>query len=279
MAIPDFQGRRALVTGAARGIGRCIVSALLEQGCRVVLTDVDTALLQETANALDPHGERTLALELDVTDASRWAQVVETVTKQWGGLDILVNNAGIMLLGKYLELEPRLDRRQLDINVFGVMNGQRAVLPGMLARGSGHVVNIASAAGQVGVPFAAVYSATKFAVVGLTEAVAYEYRDSGVGFTAVCPSVVETGLIDGAGRPRWPPVAKPEQVAKAVIRAIEGGKELVFIPRVARLSAILPAILPRRVARKVAEFLKMGDMFDEVDSAARDSYRNRTWRS
>ena len=146
----------------------------------------------------------------------------------------------------------------------------------MLRRGRGHVVNIASAAGQVGLPFAAVYSASKSAVIGATEAVAYEYKDTGVSFSAVCPSLVETELVAGAGRPLWPPVATPQDVGRAVVRCIATQKELVFVPRAARLSAILPAILPRRLTRKIAERLNLGTMFRDIDTAERQAYRKRS---
>ena len=225
--------RLAIVTGAGRGIGLAISREFLDQGCKVVMTDIDEERVRSAANQLDSTGLQVKAIRLDVTDALAWKEVVSKVEAEWGEIDILVNNAGIMVLGEYLELAAGLDERQMDINVWGVLHGQRAVLPSMLRRGSGHVVNIASAAGQVGIPYAAVYSATKFAVVGVTEAVAYEYRGSGVHFTAVCPSLVETELVSGAGRPLWPPAARPEDVAKAVVRAIRKRKELVFVPRAA----------------------------------------------
>jgi short-subunit dehydrogenase len=265
----------ALVTGAGRGIGLAISEALLAEGCRVVMTDIDVEALESSAKGLDPTGERVMVLPLDVTDGQAFHRVIETVQSQWGPVDLLVNNAGIMVLGQVLEVPLSLDERQIDINIRGVLNGQRAVLPSMLRRGRGHVVNIASAAGQVGIPYAAVYSATKFAVVGLTEAVAYETRDTGVFFTAVCPSLVETELLSGADRPRWPPAAQPQDVAQAVVRAVKKRKELVFVPRLARLTAILPAVLPRRVARRIAEFLNMGEMFHDVDMDQRAAYRGR----
>lgn len=267
--------RTALVTGGARGIGLAIGRALFDSGCQVVLTDVDEEALNVAVQALDSTGERVMGRPLDVTKPSAWARVIQEVGELWGPIDILINNAGIMVIGEYLEVELPLDERQMNINVWGVLHGQRAVLPEMLRRGRGHVVNIASAAGQVGVPYAAVYSATKFAVVGVTEAVAYEYRDTGVHFSVVCPSVVDTDLVAGTRHPRWPPMATPEDVARGVIRAIRKRKELVFVPRAARLSSLLPAILPRSITRRVAEFLKMGDMFNQVDPEARAGYRAR----
>ena len=267
--------RVALVTGAGRGIGLSISRALLDQGCKVVMTDIDLDRVRQAAQELDDSDNCVLVKHLDVTDSENWEQVILEVQAEWGDVDILVNNAGIMVLGDYLELNPSLDERQVDINIWGVLHGQRSVLPSMLSRGQGHIVNIASAAGQVGIPYAAIYSATKFAVVGMTEAVAYEYKGTGVHFTAVCPSLVETELVAGAGRPIWPPAVSPEDVAKAVVRAIQKKKELVFVPRVARLSIVLPAILPHRVARKIAEVLNMGEMFQQIDDDARSAYRKR----
>ena len=215
------QDHVALVTGGARGIGFAICEALLSRGVKVVVTDIDASALAIAKDLLSTHDDRVQTHLLDVRDPEAWHAVVDEVRAQWGPIDVLVNNAGLMILGDFLSVDTTLDARQMDVNVRGVVNVQRALLPEMLRRGRGHIVNIASAAGQVGVPFAAVYSATKFAVVGLTEAMAMEYRDSGVHFSVVCPSAVQTELVAGTEHAKWPPVATPEHVAAGVIRAVE----------------------------------------------------------
>jgi len=265
----------ALVTGGARGIGFSICELLLTRGVRVVVTDVDAQALEHAQKTLGKYGDLVVTRVLDVRHLSAWEDTVTEIRAQWGPIDLLVNNAGIMVLGEFLSVDETLDERQMDINIKGVVNGQRTILPEMLRRGRGHIVNIASAAGQVGVPFAAVYSATKFAVVGLTEAMALEYKDSGVSFSVVCPSAVQTDLVAGTEHAKWPPVVTPYQVAEGVVRAVEQKKELVFVPRAARLSMILPALLPRRITRRIAQFLGMDTMFRTVDTAAREAYRDR----
>jgi short-subunit dehydrogenase len=277
MPFADLAGRVALVTGAARGIGRAIAAALLEKGARVALVDVDVANAEATAGALDPRRTRTAVYALDVTDGGAFERLIGRVEHDLGPLDILVNNAGVMALGNLLELAPEVDRRQVEINLFGVLNGMRAALPKMKRRHRGHIVNVASTAGVVGVPGSAVYCATKHAVVGLTEAVRREEEDSGVGFSYVCPIPVNTELMSGAGRVRWPRMQEPDDVARAVVHAIESGEVDVFVPRTARVSVVLQAITPRRFYERVGRMLKVDRMFSSVDEKARSSYFARAF--
>lgn len=266
-----IHGRVVLVTGGARGIGRAIAEALGGRGARVAISDIDEKLAQKTAREIG-----AWAYAQDVTDRTAWQRTVEAVEADLGPIDILVNNAGIMAVGGFLEQSEASDQRQIDINIHGVLSGMREVLPGMLARDRGHIVNLASAAGRVGLPQIAVYSATKFAVFGLTEAAHNEYRDTGVSFTAVCPSLVKTELAAGTRGPLWPPMATAEDVADAVIRAIERQRLEVYVPRAARLSVVLPALLPRRIVERVARLLRLDQLFTDVDHAARASYIERT---
>lgn len=261
-----IQGRTALVTGGARGIGRAIGAALVGKGARVVLADVDELEAHRAAAAIGSE-----AVHLDVREPASW----EAALGRAGEVDILVNNAGIMSLGALHAMEPDALRRQVDVNLWGVVHGLRAVLPGMQARGRGHVVNVASAAGKVGVPHGAMYSATKHAVVGLSEAVRYEVRDAGVSVTCVLPGFVDTELISGAGRPRWPPVVTVEQVAAATVDAIERDRVEVYVPRAAMLSALLPVLLPRFLVERVGRLLGVDRLFVDVDAQARAAYERR----
>lgn len=260
-----------VITGAARGIGRAIAARLVAEGASVVVADVDGAAADQAAQAL---GSAAQAVCLDVTQqAAVEARVAEL--EATGPIDVWINNAGIMSLGPFLAQSPARDAAQRAVNLDGVAFGMRAVLPRMLARGRGHIVNIASAAGRVGTPHAAMYSATKFAVIGLTEAVRREHEGSGVLFTVVLPSFVRTELIAGAGVPRWPPVVSPEDVAAAVLRALERGTAEVYVPRAARLAAVLPALLPRRLVEGVGRMLGVDRVFAEVDGEARAVYAAR----
>lgn len=271
-------GRCAVVTGGARGIGLATAEMLLREGLRVAIVDLDADLAQEAARSLATVGPEVRAWGLDVRDRASFAATIATIEKELAPVDVLVNNAGIMSLGGFLEQDPLLDDRQLDVNVRGVIHGMRAVLPGMIRRGRGHVVNIASVAGKVGVPHAAVYAATKHAVVGLTEAAHNEFRDTGVSFSYVLPGIVETELTAGTGRLRYPPRIQPVDVGGAVVHALRTGQVDVYVPRFTRLSAVLPSLLPRRLVERVGRLFGIDQVFATVDEKARAAYRERMVR-
>ncbi|MCA9491283.1 MAG: SDR family oxidoreductase [Myxococcales bacterium] len=272
--MPDrvIAGSCALVTGGARGIGRAIATALLREGVKVVIADVDGVAAARCAAELGGEGRVVVPMDLDVRDRDAFAAVVERIEAELAPVDILVNNAGIMPLGPFLEQSPDRDDRQIDINVRGVVHGMRAVLPGMLRRRRGHVVNVASVAGKVGVPFAAVYAGTKHAVVGLTEAVRHELRDSGVDLSYVLPSIVDTELTSGTRALRYPPRVRPEQVADAVVRTLRSGRVDVYVPEFTRLTAVLPVLLPRAVVERVGRWFGIDSVFAELDADARRAY-------
>ncbi len=264
--------RVALVTGGARGIGRAVTEALLAEGLSVAIADRDEITAAHTAREL---GDRVRAYPLDVTDLDAFIAVVARVERDLGPVDVVVNNAGIMPLGAFLDQSPRSDRAQMDINVHGVIHGMRATLPGMLARGRGHVVNIASVAGRVPTPHAAVYAATKHAVVGLTEAVRAEHEGSGVAFTYVLPSLVDTELISGTGRLNLSKPVTPQRVARDLVSALHTGQVDVWVPRFTRIGQIIPAIAPRRLTEAVARLFGLDKLFAKVDEAGRQAYRDR----
>lgn len=278
MADRVIAGMCAVVTGGARGIGLATAERLLREGLRVVLADLDGPLCEESARSLASIGPEIRGLQLDVRDRDAFAAFVERVERELAPIDVLVNNAGIMSLGGLLSQDALLDDRQLDVNVRGVIHGLRAVLPGMVRRNRGHVVNIASVAGKVGVPYAAVYSATKHAVVGLTEAVHHEYRDTGLRFSYVLPGIVETELTSGTGSLRYPPRVQPADVALGVVHALRTGEVDVYVPRFGRLSAVLPAVLPRRVVERLGRMFGIDRVFENVDAEARAAYRERMSR-
>lgn len=267
MAGRSWSGKVALVTGSAQGIGRATAEVLKARGAKVVLADVQAEVLARTAEALNMP-----AFRLDVTDPDAWSAVVAEIEDDIGPIEILVNNAGIMRLGPFLANDPDRDDVQLEVNVRGVMHGMRAVLPRMRARGRGHVVNIASTAGRVGTPYAAVYSASKHAVIGVTEAVRQELIDSGVQLSYVCPTPVRTALLTGARELAWPKPIAPEDVAHGVMRCLDRGLVEVYVPRSGRLAAVLPAILPRRVYERIGRLLGVDRIFAEADHAARARY-------
>src|ERR1700684_4431006 len=205
-------GQTAAITGAARGIGRATAEAFLRQGMRVAIGDVDLAAARKTADELGP---AAVALELDVTERESFSGFLDGAEEQLGPLDVLVNNAGIMQIGRFLDEDDLTARRMVDINLHGVILGTKLALARMVERDRGHVVNISSQAGKFGAPGGATYSATKHAVVGLTEAVRGEMRlmRANIDLSYVMPYVVNTELGGGLGQARGFSNLQPAEVA------------------------------------------------------------------
>lgn len=187
--------RRALVTGAGSGIGAAIAWALAEAGARVLLTDRDGASAEARAEALRSKGLDAEAQALDVTDNGACERVVEAWERRWGGVEVLVNNAGIGHVGTLAATSVEDLERLWAVNVRGVFQMTRAVLPGMLERRAGSIVNVASVGGVVGLRDRVAYTTTKFAVVGFTKAVALDHARDGVRCNCVCPGRVETPFV------------------------------------------------------------------------------------
>ena len=156
---------------------------------------------------------------------------LDVIEERLGPLDVLVNNAGIMHLGPLVDEDDASTRRQVDINVHGVLHGIKEALPRMTARGSGHVVNMASTAGRGGFAGAATYSGTKHFVVGASEAVRFELRGSAVELSCILPVVVQTELAAGVSKARFVDHLEPEDVAEAVVRTLRSPRFEVFVPR------------------------------------------------
>ena len=264
-----------LVTGAARGIGRAIARAFVAQGAPVTLCDLDEETLGTATATLADQGAQVLACPLDVRDARSFVRVVAESEAAHGPLGTLVNNAGIMPLVPFLEQDDTTIRQQVDVNLLGVIHGMRAALPGMVDRRHGHVVNVASVAGKVGIPGTSVYCATKFGVVGLTESVRLELRNRGVHFSYVMPGFVQTELIAGTSPPSWPPPVTPDSVAKAVIGAVRKRKVDVYVPSAGRLAEVLAMVLPRPLSTWLGKQMGVLDVFELVDRDIRATYRNR----
>ncbi len=186
----------ALITGAGRGIGKAVALKFAEEGASLLICARTLAQVQETAQAVRAHGPACLAAALDVgceKDVNQW---VEDGLKHFGHIDILVNNAGISNPKPFLTTSNAEWDDTINVNLKGVIYCTRAVLPGMLARGTGVVVNIASAAGLRGLPGSPAYTATKAAVIGLTHSLAEEYGEKGIRLNVICPGPIKTELLD-----------------------------------------------------------------------------------
>lgn len=238
MAYPKIalDGAVVAVTGGARGIGRATADLFASRGAVVCIGDLDPA-------------EAADAFTVDVTSRASFGAFVDSVLESQGRIDILVNNAGVMPLGDFLSENDAISRTTLEVNVWGLIHGMRAVMPHMISRGRGHVVNVASMAGKLAVPGLAVYNASKFAAVGLSAAVREEYRDTGVSVTAVLPSAVRTRLASGVPLGRGLPTVEPEVVAKAIAGSVASRRAEITVPRYLAAWDLMSAAVPDSVMR------------------------------
>jgi NADP-dependent 3-hydroxy acid dehydrogenase YdfG len=273
----SLTGKVVAITGGARGIGRATAAALVRKGAKVAIGDLDVELAERTAGEL---GGGTIALELDVTERASFERFLDATEERLGPLDVLVNNAGIMHLSRLVDESDAAAARQIDINLHGVIFGSKLALARFLPRRSGHLVNIASTAGKAGVPGGATYSATKHAVVGLTEAIRGEVRGTGVETSVVMPVPVNTELAAGLAQGRGlTATVEPEQVADAIVEALEHPRHDVYVPKGIAVGVRIGALLPRRVAEAMGRAAKTDRILATADSSARAAYEQRAAES
>jgi NADP-dependent 3-hydroxy acid dehydrogenase YdfG len=272
MAYPaiDLADAVVLITGGGRGIGRATGAAFAAHDALVCLADLDLPVAQQAAAEIG-----ATAFGVDVTSRSSFAQCVADVVQRHGRIDVLVNNAGVMPLGGFLDEPDTLSATTLEVNVWGLIHGMRLVLPAMIERGSGHVVNVASMAGKFPVPGMAVYNASKFAARGLSLAVREEIAGTGVSVSAVLPSAVRTELASGVRLGRGMPTVDPEQVARAVVGSVRTRRAEVPVPGYLRLFDLVDALVPESLLRLGRRLLDDRRALTGVDEDARRGYEQR----
>jgi 3-oxoacyl-[acyl-carrier protein] reductase len=246
------RSRRILVTGCASGIGRDLAQVLLSAGHRVLATDRTLPPLQEAARQWPAAGDRLELRALDVTDPRAWQAAVAAAAERFGGLDVLVSMAGVLVPGWTHELPDAAVDLHLDVNVKGVVHGVRAVLPGMIAQGDGHIVNVASLAALAPVPGLSLYCASKYAVRGYSLSVALEVRRHGIAVTVVCPDAVQTPMLDvqrdvdaAAMTFSGPRVLTVREVSEAIVRALDERPLELLLPPSRGWLAKLADLAPR----------------------------------
>jgi short-subunit dehydrogenase len=255
----NLESQRIVVTGAGGGIGRELCTQLALRGARLFLVDrtpeIAGSMIRESGSATTD----TLCLQADITRHEERERLVKSVSQAWGGIDILINLAGVMDFVRFDEEDPGVIQRLLQVNVEAPLQLTRCVLPQMVQRRHGRIVNIGSMFGSIGFPCFAAYSASKFALRGFSQALRRELAGSGVGVTYVSPRAVRT--------PFNPPVVHrmaelglmhmddPPEVAKKIVVAIERDRDEAYIgfPEniFARLNALLPGVVGRAIARQV----------------------------
>ncbi|MGK2939053.1 MAG: SDR family oxidoreductase [Solirubrobacteraceae bacterium] len=269
-------GQVAAITGAARGIGRATAEAFIREGMKVAIGDLDLETAKKTAAELGP---AAIALPVNVTERESMRQFLDATEEQLGPIDVFVNNAGIMQIGPFLEEDDATSQRQIDINIHGVLFGMKEIIPRMISRNRGHLVNIASAAGKSGFPGGVTYCGTKHFVVGASEAIRAELRETNVEVSVVMPAIVNTELTSGMTESRGVKKVEPEDVAAEIVDALKIPRFDVYVPRAVGRIGVAMNLLPRSGREAVARALKADQVLLRFDHNERRAYELRASNS
>jgi NADP-dependent 3-hydroxy acid dehydrogenase YdfG len=264
-----FNDKVALVTGAGSGIGQALSEALIAGGAHVVSTDIDLDRIpfpQGSGKDLRFNTEH-----LDVTDGKAFEHIVSRTMSIYGRLDFLFNNAGIAVKGEAIDYHPEDWFEVMDVNLNGVINGIMAAYPLMVRQGFGHIVNVASIEGLIPMPFSVSYVTSKYAVVGLSQALRIEAADLGVKVNVVCPALVKTRIFEDSrsvGNRGFDSINEilnrfgisSEQCARSILNGVKANKEVIMIPRAVGclwlIQRLFPKILPGLMCLKLRKFRK-----------------------
>lgn len=226
----DLKNKTALITGAGKGIGKAVAIALAKEGVNVILLARTQSDVDEVAKEVNTFGVKSLALTADVADINSVNNAIEKAFSEFKSIDILINNAGIAAFGNFLELEPAAWERIIQVNLMGTYYVTRAVLPNMIERQTGDIINISSTAGLNGNALTSAYSASKFAVLGLTDSLMQEVRKHNIRVTALTPSTVATDMAKELKLTDGNPdkVMQSEDIAELIIAQLKLNRR-VFI--------------------------------------------------
>jgi 3-oxoacyl-[acyl-carrier protein] reductase len=219
----SLKGKKALITGGGKGIGRALAVALAQEGVDIALMGRSAGSLESVAKELSGMGVKVAYATADVSDMNAVNTAVTHLTKELGEIDILINNAGIAAFGGFLELEPAQWEQIIQVNLMGVYYVTRAILPGMIERKTGDIINISSTAGQRGAPLTSAYSASKFGLLGLTESLMLEVRKHNIRVSALTPSTIATDMAKDLNLTDGNPnkVLQPEDLAEFVVAQLK----------------------------------------------------------
>lgn len=260
-------GAAVAITGGARGIGLATAKAFAAKGSRVFIGDLDADLAAAAAEEIGGRG-----FGLDVRSRESFAAFLDAVDAP---LAVLVNNAGIMPAGRFVDEDDATIDAILDINTRGVLIGTKLALPGMLERGAGHIVNVGSYLGKLPAAGLATYCASKYAVVGFSEALRDELDGTGVTVSVVLPSAVRTELTAGVKLGGLLPTVDPEDIANAVVATCAHRRAVVAVPGWMRAYEATAATIPDRLVASVRGRLTRERVLRTLDTTARAGYEKR----
>lgn len=265
----SLAGKNVVITGAASGIGRLMAVRFAEKGSNVAILDINQENLNETLREITEigHGIRALPYICDVSNDKEISRIVKKLKSDFGAIHVLVNNAGIASGRWIAETTFEEIKKTIDVNLLGLMWMTRELIPEMMSRNEGHIVNISSAMGLVAVPRMSDYAATKFGVIGYSDSLRMELKKkgySGVKVTVVCPSGIDTGMFCGYKSPLLSPLLKPEDVAGNVVKAVEKNKTYLKLPFIVNFIPFVKG-LPADLVDKLGELLGITKTMDHLE--------------
>ncbi|RAJ82042.1 3-oxoacyl-[acyl-carrier protein] reductase [Chitinophaga dinghuensis] len=225
----SLKGKKALITGAGKGIGKAIALALAIEGVDVALMGRTASTLEEVAAAVRKHGVKAAVATANVGNLEEVENAIASLTSELGPIDILINNAGIAAFGSFMELSPAQWEEIIQVNLLGAFYVTRTVLPSMIERKSGDIINISSTAGQRGAPLTSAYSASKFGLLGMTESLMLEVRKHNIRVSALTPSTIATDMAKELQLTDGNPdkVMQPEDLAEFVVAQLKLNRRVV----------------------------------------------------
>lgn len=255
MVVKELRGKKVLITGGASGIGKALALRFAAEGSELVLVDIDEDGLDKAACEIASMGGKCSTYRTDTMDRTQVERLQAKVKDEVGAPEVVVNVAGIAIIAPFEEITLDVWERVVGIDLMGYIYITYYFLPDMIARGSGHIANVASAAGLFGMPFQAPYSAAKFGVVGMSEVLRWEMARHGIGVTTICPGAINTPIVESAScigfdeakvrRSGYAIAASPERLAQAVVKGIKKDSALVVYPSFVRLVWLVKRLSPR----------------------------------